>query len=196
MTPPQRLDSILSSGKLAGFPPFGVEETPCACLSESPPEHLAYLIADRGFAPWGIVLTRSDVAGVGGGSVAYVPAEVRSQFRTAGLRHWAVRLDADSQWTREREWRIPLPAHTDANGTLWGEIQINRLAAILIGDPEWRPTAHTTGWVRPESGEQAYPDEPGAHQLVELPILWRTAPIWIWDSELRTVEIHPAGTLA
>lgn len=46
MTPVQRLDKVLTEGKLRGFAPFGAQ-TPVLCFSESPPDHLAHLIAER-----------------------------------------------------------------------------------------------------------------------------------------------------
>ncbi|MDX3841270.1 hypothetical protein [Streptomyces europaeiscabiei] len=195
MKPWERLDKILGNGELAGFPPFGAPGTPCSCFSESPPEHLAHLIADRGFAPWGIVLTRTAAVAMGGGAVAYVPDEVHARFVAAGLGHWAVRVGNNSQWTHEREWRIPLSPLSGPDSTQYGAIRIHRLSAILVGDPDWRPTPVTVGWAHGADGTQAYPNEPGAVRLTELPELWRTASIWVWNAATRKVDPHQAGAL-
>ncbi|MFZ3475776.1 hypothetical protein ACODT3_40410 [Streptomyces sp. 4.24] len=192
MLPHERLDSILGAGSIRGFPPFGVSQTRCVCFSESPPSHLAHLITERGFAPWGVVATRSQVIGVGGGSVAYVPSRVRSQFEAAGLGHWAVRVDDDSQWMHEREWRIPL---VRPDGKRAGGLAPTSLAAILVGDAHWRPTP-ITAWVHGADGTQAHPEEPGAVPVRgELPALWLNTPIWVWDQNISKVRVHPAGTL-
>ncbi|WP_328663302.1 hypothetical protein [Streptomyces sp. NBC_00328] len=79
MAPQGRLNCILTEGKLRGFAPFGAK-TPVLCFSESPPDHLAHLIADKGFAPWGIVTTRSKILARGGGAVAYLPRSVAEDF--------------------------------------------------------------------------------------------------------------------
>lgn len=128
MKPPERLDGILGSG-MSVFPPWGTSQ-PCICFSESPPKHLAYLINGRGFAPWGLVFRREAVLEAGGGAVAYVPKAVHSRLKQAGLEHWAVHTGTGSEWTHEREWRLPFQ-----QGMYLPEVK-----AILIGDPAWRPT--------------------------------------------------------
>ena len=116
MRPEERLDAILAGQAQFGFPPFSRPPTgaapnppgPCVCYSESPPDHLAHLIVDRCFQPWGIVITREQMLKAGGGAVAYVPDTVYSTLYQAGLAAWAVRTSSGSQWMHEREWlRVP-----------------------------------------------------------------------------------------
>ncbi|MER8091886.1 hypothetical protein [Streptomyces goshikiensis] len=196
MTPAQRLDSIIGAGILKGFRPFCVSQ-PCICLSESPPTHLAHLVTERGFAPWGIVITRAQALRVHGGAVAYVTTQTREQFVRAGLDQWAVRVDTDSQWMHEREWRVPL-RRTKADGVV-EEVEgvtIRNLAAIFIGDPDWRPTPVATGWASGFTGEQVPAEAPDAEPAEwELPALWRTTPIWVWDTATLTIVPHIVGAL-
>jgi hypothetical protein len=189
MRPSERLDVILSSRQLRGFPPFGGTRA-CVCFSESPPDHLAHLITWRGFSPWGIVITRKQMLDAGGGSVAYVPTGVRERFVNAGLGHWAVRTDTDSSWMHEREWRLPL------NPGVVGA-RLGGLAAILIGDPTWRPSLVGTGeWINRATGELCQPGEDAFCQESEdFPELWQRSEIWVWDKNSQQVVRHPPGTL-
>lgn len=110
MSPQQRLDSILGSASVRAFAPFGVQR-PAVCFSESPPEHMGHLVADLGFPPWGIVVSRSAFVANGGGAVAYLPDYVRNEF-PPDLRHWVVPFTTDGRlgdWSHEREWRLPMP---------------------------------------------------------------------------------------
>ncbi|MEU4095267.1 hypothetical protein [Streptomyces sp. NPDC026673] len=190
LQPQERLDAILASAVLKGFPPFGATRA-CVCFSESPPEHLAYLITVCGFAPWGVVITRGQMLGAGGGAVAYVPTQVRQDFAQAGLGHWAVRTDTDSMWMHEREWRLPLrPGGEGA--------KLGGLAAILIGDAAWRPSLVGTGnWVNRSTGERCFgPDaDPYCEEVEDLPELWQRSEIWVWDKASQTVVRHAPGTL-
>ncbi|WP_103529055.1 hypothetical protein [Streptomyces sp. SM12] len=191
MAPEERLDSILASQRLWGFPPFG-SDTSCLCFSESPPDHLAHLIVERGFAPWGVVITRSQMMSVGGGSVAYVPEEVYRKFQWSGLGSWAVRTEDDSLWMHEREWRLPLLRSTPPGAKL------KNLRAILIGDPQWRPSPIGSGqWVHPEDGEPCPGGcpEPQCHELTVMPQLWQNTEIWVWDAVEAEVRAHSPGTL-
>ncbi|MFE3143362.1 hypothetical protein [Streptomyces scopuliridis] len=188
MTPQERLDAILGTRNLQGFRPFGTTQA-CICFSESPPNHLAHLIVDRGFSPWGFVTSRSAVLGQGGGSVAYVPDAVYSYFRAGGLEHWAVRTGSDSVWLHEREWRLPVRGEG---------LRLASIRAILIGDPGWRPSLVETGdWLNGETGDLLPgPDgSPHTRPVEDLPLLWRNAEIWAWDASTRAVIKHPPGTL-
>ncbi len=195
MTPMERLDAILRERQFRAFAPFGAAEqgdgangTPCVCLSECPPEHLDHLILVRGFTPWGIVSTREHVNRLGGGAVAYVPPEVHGEFVRAGLGHWAVRTEPHSTWMHEREWRVPRPK---------GRAGLASVTAILIGDPDWRPTKVPTGrWADGANGEELPgPNTPGAVELEDYPLLWKNSPVWVWDREKREAIKHEPGEL-
>lgn len=195
MTPMQRLDAILRERQFLAFAPFGAAKqgegasgTPCVCLSESPPEHLDHLIVMRGFTPWAIVTTREKVNSFGGGAVAYVPPQVHEKFIEAGLGHWAVRTEPHSTWMHEREWRVPRPM---------GRAGLTSVTAILIGDPDWRPTKVPTGrWVDGTSGEELPgPSTPGAVELEDYPSLWKDSPVWVWDKVKREVVRYEPGEL-
>ncbi|MFJ2672848.1 hypothetical protein [Streptomyces sp. NPDC087525] len=188
MTPSERLDAILGSRLLRGFPPFG-DSRACVCFSESPLDHLAHLITVRGFSPWGIVLTLNQMLDAGGGSVSYVPTAVRERFVKAGLGHWAVRTDTDSSWMHEREWRLPLnPGFAGA--------RLDGLAAILVGDPTWRPSLVGAGdWINRATGEPCQPGEdPFCEESEDFPKVWQESEIWVWDKNTQQVVRHPPGT--
>ncbi len=94
MTPAERLDSILWGETLYGFPPFGADkDQPMVCFSESPLDHLQWLLATRGWPGWGLFFTRQAVYGLGGGPVWYTRTP---QWHGLGRdqRRWAVRFDA------------------------------------------------------------------------------------------------------
>ncbi|MGW4735146.1 hypothetical protein ACWEQC_39390 [Streptomyces shenzhenensis] len=188
MSPQERLDAILGTQRLRGFRPFGTTQA-CICFSESPPDHLAHLIITRGFSPWGVVVDRVAVLEMGGGSVAYVPDAVYTYFRAGGLEHWAVRTGTDSVWLHEREWRLPIRGEG---------VNLVSVRAILIGDPEWRPSPVETGdWLNGETGERIPgPDgSPHTRPIEDLPSLWRNSQIWVWDASTNTVIKHAPGTL-
>ncbi|MDX2403449.1 hypothetical protein NJO91_09960 [Streptomyces microflavus] len=195
MTAPERLDSILGSGRLYGYPPFGAQQA-CVCFSESPKDHLDHLIADRGFGPWGVVVTRAGVLTHDGGAVAYVTDDVYKRFVGAGLGHWAVPIRENSQWMHEREWRAPLCEDIDGNIKQYSCFSMTRAHAILIGDPNWRPTPITTGYRNGYTGEQTYPNDPAAIPVTELPEMWRESDVWVWNREARSMDIYPAGDLS
>lgn len=70
MSPWQRLENILWEGQIRASIPFGATR-PMVCLSESPREHLHWLINTRGFPPWGLSTTRGLAYSVDGGPVWY-----------------------------------------------------------------------------------------------------------------------------
>lgn len=188
MSAQERLDSILREGQFRAFPPFGAT-TPCVCFSESPPDHLKYLIGTRRFSPWGIVTHRSTLLTFGGGSVAYVPDSVYAEFQQAGLGHWSVRTAEGSTWMHEREWRLPRAK---------GFAGISSVQAILVGDISWRPSLVEVGWVDRSTGEPVTGEEtsPYAEQVYELPRLWRESAIWVWDARAEAVVRYGPGTLS
>lgn len=187
MSAQERLDSILREKQFRAYAPFGAT-TPCICFSESPPDHLKYLIGIGRFSPWGIVTHRSAILSAGGGSVAYVPDAVHAQFQETGLAHWSVRTGAGSTWMHEREWRLPWPE---------GTVGIRYAQAILVGDPSWRPSPVETGWVDASTGDPVTGEEtsPYAEPVYELPVLWGTSWIWVWDPHQEAVMKYPPGTL-
>jgi len=153
------------------------------CFSECSPEQLNYLISAWQFFPWALVCSRAVVNELGGGTVAYVPSSVQQQFLKKGLGHWAVRTESGSTWLHEREWRVPR-----RDGTL----KIEGVNAILIGDPDWRPTKVETGeWVDESTGEPVLgpAESPHAVPVLDYPRLWRETPVWVW----RRGELHPYG---
>ncbi|MGW5442723.1 hypothetical protein [Streptomyces asiaticus] len=186
MSAQERLDGILQEEQYRAFPPFGAT-TPCVCFSESPPEHLTHLIGLGRFSPWGIVNTRAGLLNMGGGSVAYVPDAVHTKFRAAGLEHWSVRTGSNSAWMHEREWRLPRPK---------GYVGIRRVRAVLVGDPDWRPSLVET-WVDRSTGDPLPGPDVSAHAepVVDLPRLWRESPIWVWDPDREAVVKYRPGTL-
>lgn len=167
MSAEERLRAIVTEGVMKPFRPYGAH-IPCVCFTETTIEHLRFLLKERGYTPWGIVMTRGQVLAKGGGTVAYINNQVTlAQFDRAGLRHWAVRTGGDTDWTYEREWRIPWPS-PDRMSLRTG------IRAIFIPDESWRPV--------PE-GE-------------ELPELWLKTPIWVWNAKENKVAEHPPGDLA
>lgn len=189
----ERLDSILYFELLRSSKPYGVERA-CVWFSESPPDHLAHLIVDRQFEPWGIVVTREAVLDAGGGAVAYVPDDIYTQFRAAGLGHWAVRTGTDSTWMHEREWRVPV---FDEPKAVTLGVQLTSLRAVLIGDPDWRPSRERTGmWIHMQDGTPCHGcGDPFCEEIMEWPRLWLESEIWVWDMAARAVTRHPPGTL-
>jgi hypothetical protein len=64
--PWQRLHNVLWEGEIRGFAPFS-SASPMVCLSESPLEHLRWLLSNRQWPPWGVLLRRQTVYDLGGG---------------------------------------------------------------------------------------------------------------------------------
>lgn len=157
-------------------------------LRVSPLDTSTTSLRSEGFTPWGLVTVREMVNSLGGEAVAYVPPNVHKAFQRAGLGHWAVRTAADSTWLHARERRVPLPG---------GGASINRVAAVLIADADWRPTRVPTGrWVEGDTGtEVPGPGVPNAIELHGYPRLWREPKVWVWDRERRDFTKYEAGVL-
>jgi len=181
MHPSQRLYSILWLQQIFGFAPFG-SDTPMVCLSESPWEHLRWLIANRQWPPWGLLLRRQAVYDLGGGPVWYARPEQRDQL-PAELDGWAVRFETGanrSDWLHEREWRIPVPPADPAL-----RLPLDAVAGILVGDPHWTPTPPPTYPVLAEDYST-----PLLRQMPYPPPLWTAAQHhWYWDA--ATQQIRP-----
>lgn len=179
MTPEQRLDSILRSQTLMAFPPFRADGVPAVCFSESPGLHLLHMLTERGMKPWGVLLKRADVIAAGGGGIAYPPESVHATWASE-MKVWGnpIRTDGarglmDFSW--EREWRIP----STAGGVTF---QAGAIAAILIGDSDWKPSPVGESWVNGVTGEPLPgPSIPEAISNLDYPAAWNTAPHLYWD---------------
>lgn len=89
----------------------------------------------------------------------------------------------------EREWRLPL--HDDQ------DLRLDGLAAILIGDPTWRPSPTGTGtWMDESTGERhPGPVNPYCIEEMNWPLLWRQSPIWAWDQAGQRIVTYAPGIL-
>lgn len=189
MEPAQRLDNILWDEQLRGFPPFCAEpDQPMVCLSESPPDHLRWLLSTRKWPPWGLIFRRQTVYDIGGGPAWHVRTEQFGKLPREHLR-WAVRLDTTpkqrSDWLYEREWRIPLPA-SDPALTLTPD----NLVGVLVGDPRWKPSrrpVETGMHIDASNGELAYPGD-----LYAVPDVRPSLP-WLWNEATYRISWDPAG---
>jgi hypothetical protein len=192
MTPDQRLANILWEGLLRASVPFGGTQ-PVICLSECPGDHLLWLLTERGFPPWGVIIARQLAYNCRGGPVWYARREQYAVL-TPAQRSWAVRLDADqharSDWLHEREWRIPIDA-----GYSGLTLPPGTLTAILVGDPDWQPIRfQPSGWFRdPATGEMhgGPCGEPDMRPV--LPPLWTTTPRLYADWRNRQMTYLRAG---
>lgn len=188
ITPAQRLDNVLWQQRIWGFPPFGAA-SPMVCFSESPLDHLAWLINERHWPSWGVILTRQWVYAAGGGPAWYARPEQYSTLTLDQLA-WSVRLgttwgQARSEWLHEREWRLPVPTE---NPSLY--LTPGSIAAVLVGSPSWQPTVMLTQqptghYIDASTGEPVQAGHPRAypemHQVPGYPPLWGTYPRWYWD---------------
>jgi hypothetical protein len=165
------------------------------CLSESPPEHLCWLLKDRHWPPWGLVFRRQHVYDLDGGPVWYARTK---QYYTLDQeqRRWAVRLDTNSNsksdWLQEREWRIPIPP-----GCQSLNLGVVTVAAILIGTPDWQPSLRTvptnTGYlVDGRTGVLTHSGNPYGQPQVQhfpaLPPLWQATPRVYWNSTINRIS--------
>ncbi|MBD2892351.1 hypothetical protein amrb99_12610 [Actinomadura sp. RB99] len=134
MTPQQRLNSILHSQTSCPSRrsvPTGCQ--PSASLGE----------------PWGVLLKRADVIAADGGGIAYPPESVHDTWDPE-TKVWGnpIRVDGarglmDFSW--EREWRIPSSAGSVT-------FQAGAIAAVLLGDPDWKPSPVSESWVNGVTG--------------------------------------------
>lgn len=118
---------ILEPGEILAFPVFGSGESPVVCFTECTPSGVRTLICDGRYAAWGIAFTKDFVFGQGGGPAFYVrgdewtdvegafPPRLRARctkfWPGAELEGWKdlladSRLQDQSEWTHEREWRV------------------------------------------------------------------------------------------
>lgn len=141
LDPPARLARILSTGQMRGFVPY-TGGVPAVCFSESPPEHLTYLITERGLAPWGLLICRDWLFQMGGGPVWHVRSDTWSEVEqlTPRARTFAIRFGpatagrSGSEWLHQREWRVPL---NNEPPTL--HIPEDAIGGVVIGNDDWCP---------------------------------------------------------
>jgi hypothetical protein len=198
LQPPARLDNILWSEQLLGFPPFSSPpvSSPMVCFSESPLAHIQWLISQRGWPPWALVVSRQRIYDLGGGPVWHARTP---QYKTLtdDQRAWAVRLETAStgrsDWMHEREWRLPVPP-----GQPWLDLSPSSAmaAAVLIADATWQPSwrmAHfdVGRFISGETGQEVGPDDPHAQpwfeQRMALPRIWPGLLKLYWDARAGAI---------
>lgn len=177
MTPQDRLRAILWNANLRGFPPYGVND-PVVSFTESRPEGLAYLIREKSWAPWGIVLDRDSVFTLGGGPVWYIRGDMLDAVIASGLtsiRPWLVRLQpGKSEWLHEREWRVP---------TECLELSTSHVRAVIVGDPHWSPGTRSECGMNEITGGTGWREEP--------PHLVQGVPRWCWNAMQSRFDVLP-----
>lgn len=184
MSEADRLTNILWEGMLRGSRPFGAANR-MVCFSESPIEHLLWLLRDRAFPSWALLFSRQWVYDFDGGPVWYA-REAQYRTLTPEQRDWAMRFDAyNSDWLHEREWRIPVRPG-------FGGLQVTAetIVSVVIGEPGWKPwryvleptgrSVHVPGGLAPEMGWQ-----------LRLPPLWdKIRVVWFDRANRRLVPVH------
>ncbi|MEU7769026.1 hypothetical protein AB0B25_28545 [Nocardia sp. NPDC049190] len=138
LSPVDRLESILTEGAISAFVTYS-GGMPSVCMTEATWAGVSYLIEGRGYEPWALMFDRQEVYNAGGGPVWYArPDEYKVLKDDTRLRTWAVEFSDRSDWSHEREWRIPRPA--DHSG-IAPSIPLSELGfcGVLVGDPAWDP---------------------------------------------------------
>lgn len=124
-SPLERLGGILGDGRVRAFPMFGTGQR-AACFTENSRSALNWLIGTGRNAPWGVAFSKDLVFRQGGGPAIEVrgddwpqteswPPDVIARLK----RLWPGATPVDgapipwyiekpSQWSFEREWRLPL----------------------------------------------------------------------------------------
>lgn len=136
MTAEARVASILRLERINASRPFGAAQD-VVCLTESTPAGLAYLIGERGYAPWGLVFSKELVFNAGGAPVLYVRGDEWDELRhlPPRVRARAVKLDpGQSEWLHEREWRVPGTGHPPAF-----RFRRQDVHAVIVGSLDWPP---------------------------------------------------------
>jgi hypothetical protein len=198
MAPEARLESILWQEQLFGFAPFSRPPISArmVCFSESPLDHIKWLIGDQGWPPWALIVSRQQVYNLGGGPVWHA-RQPQYVSMSPDQRAWAVRLDTSttgrSEWMHEREWRLPVPPATP-----WLSLNPSTAAAVLLGDPEWHPSWQlvwqpTGRYFDGETGVEVLADhrraQPWLEQRLAPPRLWPGLLKLYWDA--KTGNIFP-----
>jgi hypothetical protein len=134
----ERLASILGHRKMYASRPWYAPH-PVICGTEATFTGYAHLISDRGYEPWGVVFHKTAFYAMGGRPVWYASNDEYEVARERLPAEIACRLVRyalnESDWTHEREWRIPAP--TDTQPWLW--FDRGAVAAIIVGDTDWPP---------------------------------------------------------
>ncbi|MFE5285993.1 hypothetical protein ACFRAQ_13615 [Nocardia sp. NPDC056611] len=132
----QRLESILTQNAISAFVTFSGGD-PAVCMTEASWAGVQHLIEDRGQAPWALMFDRQAVYDAGGGPVWYArPHELERLKEVPGLRTWAVKFSADSDWSHEREWRIPRSVGAECGAPSIPLSELG-LCGVIVGDPDW-----------------------------------------------------------
>jgi hypothetical protein len=124
-SPLERLAGILGDGSLRAYPMFGTGVR-AACFTENSRLALNWLIAQQRHKPWGVAFSKDLVFQQGGGPVIEVrgdewpltedwPPELRARAKRlwpgaqpVGGAKLPRYLESVSEWSFEREWRLPL----------------------------------------------------------------------------------------
>ncbi|HEY3894757.1 MAG TPA: hypothetical protein VGL88_05250 [Pseudonocardiaceae bacterium] len=175
MTGSERLGSILWEGQLRAFRTFS-QGHPAVCFTESTVVGLTFLLQNRPYRPWGLIVSRDSVYDAGGGPVWYTRRPEYENLKRLGdhIRPWTVKLDGyNSDWLEEREWRI-IP---DPVGDPPSVMPLSRLkmVALLVGDPQWIP-----------------PRPPGvAQQPGLIPSSAAALPQFWWNASVQQLQLLP-----
>ena len=139
---------------------------PMVCFSESPFDHINWLIGQQGWPPWALIVWRQRICDLGGGPVWHARPQQYERLSDE-QRAWAVRLDTSaagrSEWMHQREWRLSVSA-----GRPWLDLNPATVVAVLTGDQRWQPSWQQI-WFEAgrffdgETGEEVLPDHPHAH---------------------------------
>lgn len=128
MSPAERLQSILEQGALRPCNTFYSGGEPVVCFTEGSERYLAELVAERGHAPWGLILEQTSLQQRGVKPVRYLHS---SDVAPADDPWRNVRYDHANgrDWYWEREWRW----RGDETLTLPAE----DILAVVVDDPAW-----------------------------------------------------------
>jgi hypothetical protein len=185
MTARQRLDTIVRSSTLRGFPPFGCTTQPVISFAECRDAHLIDLI-DRGYEPWGLVFARQWVSDHGGGPVWPVSTAPYTELNEQ-QRAWSVRFEPGvADWLHEQEWRLLLDPATP-----WLSLEGSNVVALLVGDDQWQLPADR---YRTFDGElisdheliAGAGDPMAAFAQPDSPLA--AVPIWRWNTVRRVID--------
>ncbi|MBF6456440.1 hypothetical protein [Nocardia cyriacigeorgica] len=138
LDPVERMESILTDGAISAFVTYS-GGMPSVCMTEATWVGVSYLVESRGYKPWALMFDRQKVYDAGGGPVWYArPDEYKALKDNTRLRTWAVELSDQSDWSHEREWRVPRPADS---GGIAPSIPLLELGfcGVLVGDAAWDP---------------------------------------------------------
>jgi hypothetical protein len=126
LSPKDRLLAILNEGRIRGFPIFGQNQS-VVCFTEASPAGVSTLVREGRYQAWGIAFSKDVVFAQKGGPVLYVrgdelldtyglPEALRARVakfwpgveQGANEPIWQAHERTESEWTHEREWRVPL----------------------------------------------------------------------------------------